>query len=548
MSQFIEMNNNNNMDVFIEKFISFNDVSVQNERINSPFLSSETKFGLLSLKVKSVPITTKVQDFVFTVDCSGSMSDLCSDLRSKMEHIVHTLKNIIYYFHENSINTFITIYAFDDIIYNIIERTDITDENLEVLIHKVSKIRPRHSTDIEKALKNAKEYISTIKCSYPETNISHIFMTDGDVTSGSNNSTVLLSNIDETVNNAFIGFGVAHNDKLLIDISTGNKSSYHFVDKLENSGFVYGEILHGILYNILTNIELSINDGLIYDYNSNNWVNKIRIKDISSESNKIYALITIAPELCYAELNASLTNYKDDVGFNFVITDKQKLSPQNLEIQIFRIRVLQLLFDVNLYHKTKNVHSDWFTAQSKILPKTVDENKEHKKNYKKLLNDLFDEIKKYMTGNGLTDDKTLKSLCDDIYISLKTFDKRYGGMYTCGRLVSQGSQRCYTVSNTPNDVYEQNEDEPIVDCAQDTNMQKTMKMARGLLSLKPIRNRFNLNHHLSEFDDSPYLTPSARQVMRSVSDQDSSNKTTSQNPVLLDDFYLSDDETNSSQK
>lgn len=534
MSQFIEMNNDNNM--FIEKFISFNDVSIQNELINSPFLSSETKFGLLSLKAKSVPITTKLQDFVFTVDCSGSMSDLCSDLRSKMDHIIHTLKNIIYYFHENTINTFITIYAFDDIIYNIVERTNITDDNLEELLYKISKIRPRNSTDIEKALKNAKEYISTIKVSYPETNISHIFMTDGDVTSGSSNSTVLLSNVDETVNNAFIGFGVGHNDKLLIDISAGNKSSYHFVDKLENSGFVYGEILHNILYNLLTNIELSINDGLIYDYNSNNWVSKIRIKEISSESNKIYALITIVPDLCYAEINAKTTTHKnDDIDFNLVITDKQKLPQQKIEIQIFRIRVLQLLFDVNHYHKTKFISRGWFLNR----PKTVDENKENKKNYKKHLNDLFDEIKQYMTENSLSDDKTLKSLCDDIYISLKTFDKKYGGMYTCGRLVSQGSQRCYTVSNTPNDIYEQNEDEPV----QDTNLQQTMNMTRGFLSLKPIRNRFNLNHHLSEFDDSPYLTPSARQVMRSVSDQDSSNKTTSQNPVLLDDFYLSDDES-----
>jgi hypothetical protein len=37
----------------------------------------------------------KVWDIVFSIDNSGSMSDMCSDNRSKMQHIIHTIKNMI---------------------------------------------------------------------------------------------------------------------------------------------------------------------------------------------------------------------------------------------------------------------------------------------------------------------------------------------------------------------------------------------------------------------------------------------------------------------
>jgi hypothetical protein len=40
----------------------------------------------------------------------------------------------------------------------------------------IDNIRPLSSTNIEAALKNSKEYIGKLKNSYPDNEISHIFM------------------------------------------------------------------------------------------------------------------------------------------------------------------------------------------------------------------------------------------------------------------------------------------------------------------------------------------------------------------------------------
>ena len=67
------------------------------EKIKIPIEGAH--FGILNLTAISNPITNVEQEFVFVVDQSGSMSDYCLDGRSKMHHIIHTLENMILYFH-----------------------------------------------------------------------------------------------------------------------------------------------------------------------------------------------------------------------------------------------------------------------------------------------------------------------------------------------------------------------------------------------------------------------------------------------------------------
>ena len=103
MSQFA----NTDTELFIEKILKFEDKNINVENISVPI--TDAKFGILNLKAISSMPTQKEFDLIFMVDCSGSMSDKCSDGRSKMQHIVHTLKNMILYFKENSsIKAYIT--------------------------------------------------------------------------------------------------------------------------------------------------------------------------------------------------------------------------------------------------------------------------------------------------------------------------------------------------------------------------------------------------------------------------------------------------------
>jgi Mg-chelatase subunit ChlD len=192
------------------------------------------------------------EDFVFTIDQSGSMSDRCSDGRTKMQHIIHTLKNMILYFHDNRIiNLHITVFAFDDNFATVIERKQICATNLQEILTKVDGIQPKGGTNIELALKETGKYITRVRAENPLHNINHIFMTDGEATIGNKNADILKGLVDPSIENAFIGFGSNHDSTLLTHISNHKNSSYHFIDALEKAGLVYGEILHGILYKYL---------------------------------------------------------------------------------------------------------------------------------------------------------------------------------------------------------------------------------------------------------------------------------------------------------
>jgi hypothetical protein len=77
-------------------------------------------------------------------------------------------------------------------------------------------------------------------------------------------------------------------------------------------------------------------------------------------------------------------------------------------------------------------------------------NNEVLKMYKSKMQALFNEMRKYMEEND-KQNKFIKMLCDDIHISMKTFGTKYGNMCISSRQTSQGTQQIYTVNTTPLD-------------------------------------------------------------------------------------------------
>jgi len=459
------------------------------------------KGGLISLKAVSSPLTALEQDFIFQIDCSGSMSDICSDGRTKMQHILHTLKNMILYFKENpSLKVNVTIHAFDDTIYKIIDRTLVDEKNYNKIITNIDKIVPRNCTNIEKALQDTNECISQLSKQHPHTIKTHIFMTDGQVTAGNIKHTYLRELVDNSIANVFIGFGLDHDATLLNVISEPEKSSYYFIDKLENAGLVYGEILHGIVYKFLENVEISITDGLVYDYNTNTWNSTLKVGDIASESSKFYHITGSHSSV------VQVTGRKTETGEEIQILVPVQEELADLTKYLYRQRTQELLFRINSFNKNDENNTE-----------------EYEENFQKLkteMQELFDELKKYMADNNLTDDTLLKNLCDDIYICRRTFGTIYGNMYCTSRGNSQGQQRAYATTYLPdnqrNDTIRR----------QHAIYRSTNRINAQQYDYEDDEDIEEMHHDLSDSIETPYRTQTMSQVMRCVSTKENNEEYT----------------------
>jgi hypothetical protein len=511
----------NNSDLFVEKSLQFQSKNINVEQITIPI--SDAKFGILKLTAISAPMNQDVNEMIFMVDRSGSMSDRCSDGRDKMQHILHTLKNMLIYFKDNkSARVYVNIFAFDNRIEEIVERTDINEENIDLVISKINRITPRNSTDIEKALISIKCTIDKIQLENPTHSISNIFMTDGEATAGSHDISYLSGLVDRNITNAFIGFGIEHDAVLLKSVSNWDNSSYYFIDKLENAGLVYGEILHGVLYKVLTNVSIEASNCLVYDYKNNVWCNSLKVVDIISESDKVYHVISSNPDDCSILLKAQAKENDSIMYYGFSISNENLSSDLSSDLSkyVFRQRTLQLLYKINKFIEKKN-HSRrdlsvFIGFENSAINRDSPSIMEEQNMLKTKLKSFMDEMKKYMTDNNLNDDGFMKNLCDDIYISYRTFDTKFGAMYNAARQSSQGAQRCYTVSHTPEEPFRGS-------CCPKPKLTRQINATLWVSTLTSspfddlTEDGNDMNHTVSNFEDSPYLTPCATQVMREIS-------------------------------
>ena len=489
------------------------------------------KFGILNLKaIPTILNKNLVYEFIFTIDCSGSMSDKCSDGRTKMQHIIHTLTNMILYFKENSLlNVFITVNTFDSKIHDIITRTLINYDNYSTVLDKINSIVAKDSTNIELALNTVKNTIHQIKNNYFEHNISHIFMTDGEITQGNADYDYLSSLVDRSISNTFIGFGLEHDSVLLNTLSNGENSSYYFIDKLENSGFVYGEILHGIIYKLLYDVQINVENGLIYDFKKNTWLTSLSVGEIIAEANKIYHIISTRPMDCIVRIFAKKTIDNSEVHLKIMVCPEEENSNNSdLTKYIYRQRTLEYLFIVKDFLRRR---SDNNIINDKYLFGFINENEnedisssfqEEERVLREKLTEFLDELKKYMNDNNLNNDNFLKNLCDDIYITFRTFGTRFGAMYVTSRQNTQGTQRCYTVGNS---IDNDNTQIPKLSLLRlKKNNKYNAHDYDGYISSENNDCCTFIDHEVSDIADTPYLTPGASQMMRDISYNNNNNK------------------------
>ena len=216
--------------------------------------------------------------------------------------------------------------------------------------------------------------------------------------------------------------GLEHNPEIFMALSETENSAYYFVDKVEKSGNAYGEILHGILYNCLSNVRIQIVGGTLYNWKTNEWTTEIFVGNLSGEMKKTFHIKSETRD----QIQITISGFTKGLE-PFSTTHLFEGQTEDLQKMVYRQKTQEILFTAN-----RDIND-----RSKI------------KKIKEELKTFLSELKEYMKTSELENDPLLKNLCDDIVVVYRTIGTRYGQMYSSSRQTSQGNERLYNVCDTP---------------------------------------------------------------------------------------------------
>ena len=413
---------------------SFNNILTSSVSFESKSKDTAKLFGKIKINPSLIENTgsapTKKIDIRFKIDNSGSMSDLCGDGRRKMEHVLFAAEQLIRKIQESpNVTATASMDSFDDDIKNIFSDKELTPESVREISQKMMSIVPCGSTNIYKALKKETDRLANAD---PTVISLFVLLTDGQATTGKYTDHAGLqkqaSMIHPETMIILVGCGLDHDNKLFTGIQRQRRNSeYLFVSDIEKTMETCSETIYKILNTTATKVTIDVQGGEIYNWLTNTWDPSIEVSNLSAGMEKTYNVRTEDPEAFRATLSAM-----DPITLErWVFEVTERGIGENLEIDKYRQKTLETLFEANKANRVMSRSS------------------ESVREAKKALTALMVEMKKYMDENGLREDKMMKLLCDDIWTCHQTIGTMYGEMYTCARQTSQATQSIYCALPPP---------------------------------------------------------------------------------------------------
>jgi hypothetical protein len=417
--------------ILSEVKMKINNIQLDNETIEI-FENTNSVFGILEVSVSETKKTTHPIYLKFDIDTSASMSDIVTNVKTKINFVQKTIESMCHFIAEQKeLVIYINVSTFDSHYNLIIPTTRITLENRYELIKKINNLEVDGCTNIEKAFLQSSKVIEEYKFENPTHKIVYILLTDGNPTAG-NCFPSYLSSIKPDALNKCIGYGIDHNAKLL-----NSCGEYYFINDYENTGKIYGEILHRLIYPALENIEIRVKNGAIYNSVTNSWDSSIVEKEMYSEQKRTFHIQMNKNEKIEVDISGKVVGnieneVEDGEGELLITTTNHHLctltrtETTDLTKYMFRQKTQEFLFE-----STQKCQTNSF---SEI--------------FKTKLNVFFKKMRSYMRTHNLLEDPFMKLLCDDILVLYKTSGKHYAEMYSISRHQSQTNETPYRVTST----------------------------------------------------------------------------------------------------
>jgi hypothetical protein len=420
----------------------------------------------------SPPHRQKIRVIMYgSIDCSGSMGENASHYQSRQHqnqqsqqqntkmHFVHaTLTNmvdtIISQQEEFShVEFYLALVQFHSSATCVLHPMRVTLESKDEILQVISRIRPQCGTNFEKCFKEMAHLISNeAQHISPSTDIPehctqrmHVFLTDGDNNEGNRHIPYLAGLLGASAvqpTQIMIGYGTDHDSATLQSLCSHFPNSRQwFIDDIEKTGCIFGEILWSSVNAAFTKVSISTPHAEVYDFETMQWKNEICLGDFAYDSSRTYYIRApwqhdeLACKFTYTSIEAPQDTSCDVVvPLNYALLSAETKDAE-VEKELWRLDTITAIDKSIQFFKTMRRMT--FQDQATEKARLIDE-----------ITAFQEKFLKYATDNNLLDDPYIIQLADDLFVCINGLAvSSIGERYITARQASQIQQRAVTIND-----------------------------------------------------------------------------------------------------
>jgi len=407
-----------------------------------------------------------------SIDCSGSMAENASHCQSRQTqqqqntkmHFVHaTLNNmidtIISQQEEFShVEFYLALVQFHSSATCVLHPMRVTTESKDEILQVISSITPQSGTNFEKCFKemallisNESQHISP-STDIPEhcTQRMHVFLTDGDNNEGNKSIPHLARILGASAvqpTQIMIGYGTDHDSATLQSLCSHFPNSRQwFIDDIEKTGCIFGEILWSSVNAAFTKVSISTPHAEVYDFETMQWKNEICLGDFAYDSSRTYYIRIpwqhdeLACKFTYTSIEAPQDTSCDIVvPMNYTSSSPSAETPETkdaeVEKELWRLDTITTIDKSIQFFKTmrRMTYQDQVDTKARLIEE---------------ITAFQEKFLKYATDNNLIDDPYIIQLADDLFVCINGLAvSSIGERYITARQASQIQQRAVTIND-----------------------------------------------------------------------------------------------------
>jgi hypothetical protein len=456
---------------------------IQNKKPNTP-ADGDYNRGILQIRIPELMANTgdiaaappqKLRVVMYcSIDASGSMNENAIPLnqnnistgpRTKMDFVHVTLMNMVEYIVQQSaefphVEFYLAIVKFHSHASCALLPTRVTPDNHDAIIETIQRIIPTGGTNFMKCFTEMSRLMSLESThiprdeSIPEEFVHriHMFLTDGSNNEGDKSIQALASTLNVQFQDAsqrmkqpthvMVGYGTDHDSTALSNLCAKFPDSKQwFIDDIEKTGCIFGEILWAAVNAAYTGVKL-VSNLEFYDFATMKWTKEMSLGDFAYDSSRTF----------YARLPWSV----DSIECSFSYTSMENIDNQHLmftkqieyvddsEPGTIDVEVEKELWRLDTI--TTIDESLQFFKSMRCMPHDARINE--KDRLLQLVTEFQEKFLAYATGNNLTEDPFIIQLADDLFVCINgLMAMNIGERYVAARQTSQIQQRAVTIND-----------------------------------------------------------------------------------------------------